>query len=293
MSGDGVSQTQTHAQDLASSPIETMFLNHTLSPSLRRISRYIVENAADVAYFNSSQVAEAVGVSQASVTRLANSVGLSGYSELQKLIRERLQSAAPVHGQRLTKFQLAVQTEINNLTMLRDSLPSRSDINAIAELIIGSPCLVVMGQRMTAQLANYFAYNAAKILPDVRTLTTYGSPASDTLVQAKQNGGTEIVLFLSPRLPVELINNLKLAKHLGFRVHAIADPDLPPKVAKYCDHILLTPAGKGLVFDTHATHMITGNILLEAITDAAPNATQSRFTFYEDVLNSRKAFITD
>lgn len=276
-----------------SNQLEGLFIGHTLSPAQRRISRYVVENATEAAYLNSSELAEVVGVSQASVTRLANSVGFSGYSQMQRVIRRLIQDTITVSEEYSTKFQRAIQTEIDNLTALKSSLHNESSIRAIAESVIESPCLVVMGQRMTSHLATYFAQHAAKVLPDVRTVTTYGSPAVDTLVQASQRGGKEIILFLSPRLPAELLTHLRLARDLGFRVHAVADPDLPSAAAAYCDSIIVAPAGKSLVFDTHAAHMMIGSILLEAITDAASDETRRRLEFYEDVLKTHEVFISD
>jgi DNA-binding MurR/RpiR family transcriptional regulator len=55
----------------------------SLPPSERAVGGYLVDNPSDSAQLTISELASAVGVSQASVSRFCRSVGLSGYPALR------------------------------------------------------------------------------------------------------------------------------------------------------------------------------------------------------------------
>ena len=72
---------------------------HRLSPTQRRVAQHMLDSLPDVAFASSVDVAEAAGVSQPTVTRMATAFGFSGWAEFRAAARERVLSASPSDSQ--------------------------------------------------------------------------------------------------------------------------------------------------------------------------------------------------
>jgi DNA-binding MurR/RpiR family transcriptional regulator len=62
-----------------------------LTPAQRRIMQYIIEHYEEAIFLTASQLAENVGVSEATVVRLAQALGFDGYPGMQRKFRQGLQ----------------------------------------------------------------------------------------------------------------------------------------------------------------------------------------------------------
>lgn len=74
-----------------------------LPPSEQRVAAYVLQNAEQVINFSVTQLADAVGVAEATVTRFCRSMGLRGYQELKmRLARDTahgMSGPAPTSGE--------------------------------------------------------------------------------------------------------------------------------------------------------------------------------------------------
>ncbi len=271
----------------ANSPMQErlsiLFNRHRLSPTQRRLARYVIDNPHEAPFLSSVELSGRVGVSQPSVIRLSSALGYARYGDLQKDLRELVLSGAetgdPDGG---NKFQSAVAAEIRNLKALEESLADDPTVvSAAGRVLAASEPLCVMGFRVSAPLTEYFGYFAKKIHPDVRIITAGGSTALDKLAHARQSGGEWILCFLLPRHPRETIEAMEYAKSLGLHVAMVADR-APKAVSEASDIVLSADVGTQLVFDSQAAAMVLAGILLEAISDASPARTQSRLEDFEE-----------
>ena len=62
-----------------------------LTPAQRRILQYIIEHYEEAIFLTASQLAQNVGVSEATVVRLAQALGFDGYPGMQRKFRQGLQ----------------------------------------------------------------------------------------------------------------------------------------------------------------------------------------------------------
>lgn len=286
--------------ELAQAPSPTdrllaLFHGHRLSPAQRRIAQYLLDHMPDAAFLSSVDVAERVGVSQPSVTRFAVALGFPGYPGLREALRPIALSpgggAAPgdrgeVAGNGL---QLAVDAEIRNLEALRDLLGDPHKLPALGRDLAGSVPLTVLGPRICAPLAEYFAYCAKRIHPDVRVAAGSASAVADALLQSREAGGTWVLAFAMPRYAAELVTALRKARQLGLRTAAVADAPMVP----FADDVdLLLPAGvtARLVFDSYAAPMVLTTAILQAMADAQPERTQRRLDAHERLTDQLAVF---
>ncbi|WP_369175475.1 MurR/RpiR family transcriptional regulator [Streptomyces sp. R28] len=279
------------------SQLRTLFDHPRLSPGQRRIAQYLIEHITEAAFLSITDLAERVGVSQPSVTRFAAAVGFSGYPAL----REKLQSialgslargpeAAEENG--ANELQSAVDAEIENLENLRRDFADPDQVIDIGRKLSQSTPLTILGLRISASLAEYFAYAARRIHPDVRLVTRGGSVAYDSLLQSREAGGTWVLAFSMPRHAQETLTAVRVARSAGLKVALVTDLALGP-VADTADVVFATGTGSRLVFDSYAAPGVMASALLQAMTDADPERTQARLEDYEHISEQHQFFLRD
>ncbi|GHJ09900.1 transcriptional regulator [Micromonospora humidisoli] len=266
-----------------------LFHGVRLTPTQRRIAHCLVQHAATVAYLSAAEVAELAGVSQPSVTRFAVALGHDGYPALRRRLRE-LTAGPDGRADDGNELQRAVRAEMANLDRLAGELADRDRIAAAGRLLATSRPLPVLGLRAAAPLAAYFAYFAAKVLPDVRVLDDGGSLLTDRLEQAASAGADALLAFVLPRYPRETLDALRAARDAGLTVVAITDSPVSP-ATEYAELVLPAAVGTDLVFDLHTAPMTLAMVVLQAICDAAPIQTQRRLEAFESSAARRQLFL--
>jgi DNA-binding MurR/RpiR family transcriptional regulator len=220
-------------------------------------------------------------VSQPAVSRFATALGFSGYPALREALRPIvLGSVAETPQQvRRNEFQAAIAAEERNLATLHELAADPERIASVGRELAASPCLPVLGLRMSDPVAYYFTYSASRIHPDVRFVDSAGSAAFDLLLQSRQAGATWLLAFMLPRYAAEAITVLDEAKNRGFKVALVTDSRLAPW--QHAEVTLPAPVGSRLVFDSHAAPMVLAGLLVQAIADAEPARTQLRLEEHE------------
>ena len=293
-----------------------------LTPVQRRIAQCLLERPGSAAALSSNEVATLAEVSQPSVTRFAMALGFDGYPALRRALRVDggpssgaasggpadnggpdgggLDGGAPDGGRpgsgggAVDEVGHALRGEIDNLARLADRLASgrvdREQVTEAGKLLVGSRPLPVFGLRAGAALAGYFGYFAAKIHPDVRVLDHGGTLLGDRLEQAASAGATAMLAIVLPRYPREALDALREARSAGLAVVLLTDSPISP-AAGCADVTLSASVGARLVFDLQAAPMALAMVLLQAMCDAAPAATQARLEQFESSAARRGVFV--
>lgn len=152
--------------------------------------------------------------------------------------------------------------------------------------------LTVLGLRISVSLAEYVAYAARRIHPDVRTVTRGGSVAYDALLQSREAGGTWVLAFAMPRHAKETLAAMRTARSIGLKVALITDLALGPLVDE-ADVALIAGTGSRLVFDSYAAPGVLSAAILQAMADADPQRTQVRLEGYEQVADQHNFFLEE
>ncbi|MEY2248388.1 MurR/RpiR family transcriptional regulator [Streptomyces sp. BF23-18] len=291
-------KTAPEAGVAPTSQLRELFDGPRLSPGQRRIAQYLIEHLTEAAFLSITDLAERAGVSQPSVTRFAAAVGFSGYpalrESLQAIALSTLGSSTPGTPAEVTsnELQAAVDAEIENLENLRRDFTDPDQIIRVGRALSESAPLTVLGLRISGSLAEYFAYAARRIHPDVRVVTRGGSVAYDALLQSREAGGTWVLAFGMPRHAQETLTAMRVARSAGLKVALVTDLGLGP-LADEADITFATGTGSRLVFDSYAAPVVLSAALLQAMTDADPERTQARLEEYEQVAEQHHFFLRD
>jgi DNA-binding MurR/RpiR family transcriptional regulator len=288
-------------QGVAADALLTLLDGRRLSPVQRRIAQYLLDHMPDSAFLSSVTLADRAGVSQPSVTRFAAALGFSGYPAFRDTLRGIALDTptGPVPGGPApaagpdgagNPLQAAVAAEIANLQSLHDTLADTRVITDLARDLVASVPLAVLGQRISAPVAQYFAYAARRIHPDVRCLTYGGSVVFDALLHVSEAGGKWLLGFALPRYPAETVQALRFARRLGMRTAVISDVRFVPFAG---DADVLLPAGVGgrLLFDSHAAPTVLAAVLIQAMADADPARARDRLRQHEQLSAGQGIFL--
>ena len=262
-----------------------------LSPAQRRIAQYLLDHMPDSAFLSSVVLAQRAGVSQPSVTRFAAALGFSGYPAFRDALRDIALDgpgsvAAPAPGphaaDEVNPLQAAVAGEMANLRALHELLADPRAVTSLAAELAASVPLAVLGLRISAPVAEYFAFAARRIHPDVRCLTFGGSVVFDALLHVSEAGGRWLVAFALPRYPAETVHALRFARRLGMRTAVITDARFVPFAT---DADVLLPAGVGtrLLFDSHAAPAVLAAVIVQAMADADPERARDRLREHDQL----------
>ncbi|WP_308249973.1 MurR/RpiR family transcriptional regulator [Sphaerisporangium fuscum] len=267
---------------------------HRLSPSQRRIARYLLERPREAVFLNSNDIAEAVGTSQPSVTRFAFALGFTGFPEFRDDLRAALRdgqspSAEPAG---LNAVQAMVTSEIRNLELLRDGLGDTRRLAEVAAGLAASRPLPVVGLRVSAPLAHLFGYLAAKAHPDVRVIDAPGSTLEDRLSRASEAGASWLLAFGLPRYPRELRDGLVWARRVGLRVALVTDHSVGG-LAEHADVVLTAPVSSQFAFDSQAAPAVLCAALVHSMIYALPTSEQASIEEFENTAAERRLFLPE
>ncbi|EPZ45603.1 MurR/RpiR family transcriptional regulator [Alicyclobacillus acidoterrestris] len=249
----------------------------------RTISLYIEENFAQVAFMTSAELAEQVGVSQASISRFAHSLGFSGFGEwskeMQRMIRTELSgpdrlwfASNPTLATEDETGDRVVLSEYLNLQSLNDILAS-SEFEALVQAIVEAERVILVGARASATLIPYLHYFLSKVRSDV-----YATVPGETLwerLPMERTSGTLIVVLAFPRYPRVTVELVRELEKQGFAIAAVTD-DAHSPVAAHAKPVVCVPVTTVSLFDSYATPITLFNLLIRRVAQVTPEASRER-----------------
>jgi DNA-binding MurR/RpiR family transcriptional regulator len=290
---------EVHGEGVPADALLTLLDGRRLSPAQRRIAQYLLDHMPDSAFLSSVVLARRAGVSQPSVTRFAAALGFSGYPAFRDALRDialdgpgsvPAPASGPHAADEVNPLQAAVADEMANLRALHELLADPRAVTGLAAELAASVPLAVLGLRISAPVAEYFAFAARRIHPDVRCLTFGGSVVFDALLHVSEAGGRWLVAFALPRYPAETVHALRFARRLGMRTAVITDARFVPFAT---DADVLLPAGVGtrLLFDSHAAPAVLAAVIVQAMADADPERARDRLREHDQLSAGQGTFL--
>lgn len=165
------------------------------TPRMLEVGGYVIQNPKDVALNPVSELARRSGLAATSFVRLAQTMGFSGFAEMQRLFREPLRQAYPAslderirHSQGEQVIPDAndvaaigrsfAQANIASLAHLTDRLGAMPLDSAI-DLLLGARVIYVMGVDRSYAAASYLAYALNRTGQQTIQITGMGSAILD------------------------------------------------------------------------------------------------------------------
>lgn len=270
-----------------------------LSPNQRRLADFIAEDPTRAGFMTAGQLAKAVGVSESSVVRYAQRLGLSGFPELQEGVRQLVRTHTSLmalldhavkHGDgSTTTAQRVAQMDV---TLVRQTCARNSwtAIQACVDAVCRARQVYTVGHRNAYPLALFLSRCLLQSLGVGITLA-YG--IGDVFDSVAAMGPEDVLIGISlPRPSRATVAIMRAARKRGAHVIAITDTALGV-VARSADETLLVSTDSASFALSQVGTMTLTNILLAAIAHHAEPRTRRRLEEVEALLREHDVLLDD
>jgi len=151
-----------------------------LSPRLKQVASYVLDNPNDIALETLAIIADRCAVQPSTIVRFAKAFGYKGASEMQRLFRDEILTAAPSpsYSERIRQYSERSDTvdwqspynvmrefaesNIIALEHLREAV-RKEDLDRSIELMQGAHTVYMAGVRRAFPVAAYLAYSLSHV----------------------------------------------------------------------------------------------------------------------------------
>ncbi len=223
-----------------------------MTPSERAIAQYILNNESEVIYLTARELADRVGVSDASIVRFCQSIGYSGFRELKLKIAlesqasesHRAQSAdASLEGELDRTFERAVTSIRNTQRVL-----SEEQVSLAAERIRQASRVYLLGAGTSGVVARDFQIKMSRL----GITALYDEQSHNMAIHMALATPNDVVLaFSHSGNTLDIVNLMRIGRERGAFAIAVTN-NMASKIAQAADVLLLT-ASDELPFHRFAT----------------------------------------
>lgn len=224
-----------------------------MSKSHRQISIYLTQNPNEVAVHSVNAIAERCGIHASSFVRFAQSLGYSGFKDLQALFQKRLETAAPGFEARVRALesdledrddpsdygflQDLVVKDIASLQALLDDITG-DDLSKAADLLTEAGTVYLLGQLRSAPIVEFLRYMLTMIGKRCVLLDPSGGLATH---MAQTISKDDVLIAVSFRYYAnEVVSIVETVGNSESSIIAISDGTLSP-LAKSVDVLFSVP----------------------------------------------------
>lgn len=241
-----------------------------LSKSQKLIAQYIIENYDKAAFMTASKLADKVGVSESTVVRFADALGLDGYPQLRKgledIIKLKLTTVQRVElageysdGGSILKKVLEI--DMNNIRATLENI-DHDIFQQVVNEICGAKKIYIVGLRSSMSLADYFGFYLNLILDNVKIVHHGISNIFDQVFRVSK---TDVVIGIGfPRYSLQTVDALSYVKEQGVTIVGITD-SLSSPIASLADYTLTAKSDMMSFVDSLAAPLSLINALIVAI----------------------------
>lgn len=262
----------------------------TLTASDRRIANTVLADYPFAALVSIKELAEHTRVSAPSITRFVHKLGCRGYQDFQRaLINElRFKGGSPLdlkrHGTALSEdgflddYTARIST---NLEQLAGSVQS-ADLDAICALLNDhSRTIYLIGGRVSAMLAQYFAVHLERIRPRVVHLDADAETLPGDILRMRRQDVLMVIDFRRYQAVLERLA-AAAASRTSCTMVLITDKWISP-VGKYCTHVVLVPIETSTPWDSYASAFTLIEALIVRVSEANWDRSERRIAAWDDM----------
>ncbi len=259
----------------------------------KKVAGYMIDNPSESLFMTSQQLGANSETSEATVIRLAVTLGFSGFPEFKQALQDEAKDSLSTFG-RFQRHMSTVRTgnllsdviaaEIDNASAcLRNA--DDGEIRALASEICVADSVYIVGLRSARSLAVYIQFYLSWFLPNVYmpendTLETY-------LASAPKNS---LVIGISfPRYTRLTFDCIRLARQMGLKTAAITDSGTSP-LAVEADLFVTVPCIHVAYIDSLMIPFGMANALLIEVTNRLGTHALERLGELEKIWSSGSTY---
>ncbi len=219
----------------------------SLTPKAQTLGNYIMQNPSKAVFMTTKELAEACGLSEATVVRFVSTLGYHGYSEFQEALKDfvntglSLPERAAIKGIEepgTSRLHRGIMEELNNLKYLYENINVET-MNQFVDHLNKNNDVYVIGSRLSYTYAYYLGWSLTKIRQRIHILKGSDSTCMDTLTNAQPN--SLVIIAAATRYPNELIKLSKMVRRSSHTLLTMTDSSICP-IIQFADISLVVPS---------------------------------------------------
>ncbi len=230
-----------------------------MSRTHQKIAVYLTQNPNDIAVRSVNAIAEEQGIHASSFVRFAQSMGYSGFKDLQALFQQRLVTAAPGFESRVNALEQEMRSrkDLSDAGFFRDLVVgdtasvqsllddvSTRDLSDAAEILGNAETIYLVGQLRSTPVVEILRYLLTMVGKKCLLLDPSGGLATHI---ARTIGPDDVLLAVSFRYYAnEVVSISEEVAAKGTPIVAISDSTMSP-LAKSAGVLLTAPEHKSLI----------------------------------------------
>lgn len=253
--------------------LREMMKGAKLTKTSRLIGDYILDHETDACFMTSTEIANQLQVSEASVIRFSRALGFSGYMDFQKSLRkqhterlgrissqvavpyERLQaSMAHAEGNYVKEFLMNTQTNISSV--VRNN--AKESFDSAIEILLNARRKYIVASRANTGVGAYFNLLLRHQVPDV--IPTWESSVNVIDHMCDITSEDCVILFSFPRYSEMDHQAMLLAETAGAKIIVITDRPSAP-LAQYATVLLTVDVDTNTFFNSYVGVQLVMEIL--------------------------------
>jgi len=267
-----------------------------LTKKQRSISKFIIENMEEMAFYPLSKLSQKTKVSEASVTRFCFALGYEGYADFQKdiqaWIKSRItplikikKSIAQVQDKNI--YLKVINADIANLESLREKFP-KSQLQHAVDFITNAEKVYIIGMRTSYAIAVLLDHylNHIGILSDL--LNSEGGRLLDKVIHIGKKDVLVGICF--PRYFKQTVEVLRYARSKSCKTIVMTDSVLSP-AAQEADVVITAKYQTPIPFHSYVSVGSLINCLIYGIIMKRKKQSVDFLADIENMLKSWKVII--
>jgi DNA-binding MurR/RpiR family transcriptional regulator len=239
-----------------------------LSPQQKTIAEFLLDNLREVPFLSVPQLAERSGVSEATVVRLCQSIGYSGFSDLKMALidtlREEVQGPEPdapsVPDARSDPLSAVAELERGNILRTVEGI-DRAVFERVATRLFQAGHVFTFGLGVSAHLADFAAYLFTEHgLRATAFGTRFSSPREQLVILRP---GDLVLAFSFPPYSRQTLEVLEEARDRGIDTIAVCDRPSAPAGVIASDALCVSSHGMMFINATASVDVVLQALVVE------------------------------
>ncbi|MFD4815924.1 MurR/RpiR family transcriptional regulator [Peribacillus butanolivorans] len=226
-----------------------------LSAGQKKVANYLLVHSHTFAVSSAQKLGKDIGVSETTIIRFCYSLGLSGFAELQKLIRNQLIFESSLNEYHSSKLEVANQPNFMAQVMQKDIVSiektiknlSNDDFTKSVDKLAAADQVLISGHRLSFSAAHWLTFTLRLVREEVHL---YRPDTDDIFLQLNKITENSVFVAISfHRYVKETVKITEMAKQAGAFVIGVTDSELAP-IADFTDVLLPISAPRTSTIDT-------------------------------------------
>ncbi len=261
-----------------------------LTPSLKRVTQYILQHSDKVIYQTITELADSVGVGEASVTRLCHKLQYSGFHAFKIALATDIANSASSDidtGDGVDDFATQAARQATAAIEETRRIVNTETVERVAHALMRAPRVDITGQGNSSFAAQFLAHKLTRLGfgaiahadPHIAAVSAATLPPGGVMIGITRSGST-----------IDTIQNLKIAHENGVFTVAITNRASSP-VTQYAREVLYhaSPEGPmaGGALSSLSSQILVAEVLYITLAHALPQAAQSIRKTAESVVEKK------